>query len=369
MKEDDLLHLIALKFMQGVGDISAKKLISHAGSVQDVFTQSRKALAAIPGISQQAILSIVENKDYFVKAEQELKYIQKEKIKATAYYEKDYPYRLKQCDDGPFLLFYQGQDVLNQQRIISIVGTRKATDYGKLFTEQLVERLRDWDLLVVSGLAYGIDIAAHRAALKNGLPTAAVVAHGLNIVYPAVHKNTARDLIHDGAMVTEYTSQDKMLPEFFPMRNRIIAGLCDALIMVESGPKGGSLITAMQATSYNREVFALPGRNYDPQSSGCNYFIKTQRANMIECAEDLIQALGWQNPQASTSKHRQLNIFQNISPDEKAIIDILQKQQHTHIDQLAHYLGISTSQLTMDLLELELKGIVRVLPGSMYSIL
>lgn len=368
MKEDDLLHLIALKFIPGVGDISAKKLISYVGSVQDIFTQSRKVLSAIPGISQQSIQCILDNKEYFSKAEQELKFIQKENVQATAYYEKSYPVRLKQCDDGPFLLFYKGLDILNQQRIISVVGTRKATEYGKVFTEQLIERLRAWDVLVVSGLAYGIDIASHRAALKNGLHTAAVVAHGLNLVYPAVHRATAAELMQHGAMVSEYTSQDKMMPEFFPMRNRIIAGLCDALIMVESGTKGGSLITAVQASSYNREVFALPGRNNDPQSSGCNFFIKTQRANMIESADDLVQIMGWQMSSGANTKHRQLNIFQDVSPNEKSIIDILQKQQNTHIDLLAHNLQISTSELTMDLLELELKGIVRVLPGSMYAL-
>ena len=360
--EEEVLSLLALKFTPKIGDITAKKLITHVGSASEVFKTKELLLKKINGIGT-ATAEALTNKLGMQKAEGELKFIQKHNIDIHVFNEKNYPARLLECEDGPFLFFTKGKQVLHNAKIISIVGTRKATDYGKEFTEKLIADLAPYNVVIVSGLAYGIDIYAHKAAIKNKLATVGVMANGLHKIYPAAHKNTAIEMLEQGALLTEFTSFHNSEQAHFPMRNRIIAGICDALVMVESGMKGGSLITATQANIYNREVFALPGRVGDEYSSGCNFFIRTQRAQLIECGQDLVELLQWDT---KINNITQLRLFDEATADEQLILALLGKDA-IHIDELSAKLGINKGKLSMLILEMELKGYIKNLPGSRYK--
>jgi DNA processing protein len=362
MNDDELLALLALKFTPKVGDITAKKIISSIGNPVDIFKTKKESLLHIQGIGTVTAAAICQ-KTGFNQAEQELKFIRKNNIEPHVYYEKNYPTRLLECVDGPFLFFTKGQQVLNQPKVISIVGTRKATEYGKEFTEKLIADLVPYQVVIVSGLAYGVDICAHKAAIKNKLPTVGVMANGLHKIYPSAHKNTAIEMLEQGALLTEFTSFHNSEQAHFPMRNRIIAGVCDALIMVETAMEGGSLITATQANIYNREVFALPGRTGDTYSSGCNYFIKTHRATLVESAFDVIDFLQWD---VKKQNSRQISLFTDVSPEEQAVLSFLDNEI-LHIDDLSSKLNYAIGELPMLLLDMELKGLIKNLPGSRYK--
>ncbi len=275
--------------------------------------------------------------------------------------------RLKQCADCPVILYYKGNANLDAERVIAIVGTRNATDYGKKMCNDLVEGLKDTGALIVSGLAYGIDAASHKAALKTGLATVAVVGHGLNTIYPAGHTNLAEKMLENGGLLSDFTSETTLAPENFPKRNRIIAGLSDAVIVVESKVSGGAMITADIAFSYNREVFAFPGRSEDVFSQGCNRLIRQNKAGLIQSADDLLDSLGWKDKKKKAKP--QVQLFQDLKPQEETIIKALQTQgAPMHVDDIALQTNLSPGNLSTHLLTLEFAGILKSLPGKRYSL-
>ena len=366
---DDLLkYKIGISQIPGVGSILAKKLIAYTGNIEAVFQEKKKNLLKIPGIGNTLAEVIVSNQN-LEKAEAEIEFINRYEIRYHFYLDNDYPARLKQCSDAPIMLFCKGDVNFNKEKVISIVGTRNATNYGKEFCTKLVSDLasRHRDLIVVSGLAYGIDISAHRAALKNSVPTVAVLAHGLSTLYPAAHRNSARDIVNNGALVTDFTSEIKPERNNFVKRNRIIAGLSDATIVVESGIEGGALITADLANSYNRDVFAYPGRVDDEWSKGCNKLIKTNKAAMIETVEDLEYVMGWDS--AAKAVPRQMSLFQNLTAEEQVVVDILKEENNMMIDILCLRTDMPVSKISPLLLKLEFMGLIKSLPGKVYRLI
>ena len=361
-----LLHQLALKFVPGIGDVLAKNLLSYCGSAEEIFKISKHKLLFIPGIGPKMAAAIL-NPICFERAEKELKFLERNKIQPIFYTDKTYPKRLKSCVDSPMLLFYKGNADLNRQRIISIVGTRNATPYGKQICEELVAHLKAFDVTVVSGLAYGIDICTHKACIKHQVPTIGILGHGLDRLYPAQHRNTAEKMLENGGLLTEFPSETNPDRENFPKRNRIIAGLADATVVVEASIKGGALITAEIANSYNRDVFTFPGRIGDEFSEGCNFLVRFNKAGLLTGYDDLATQLGWLDD-VKPLKTQQLLFPLNLSTDEKQIFETLKISEQMGIDDLAIRTNISVSTLAINLLNLEMQGLVRSLPGKAYSL-
>ncbi len=366
MRQEDLKYMMALSIVKNVGPINAKRLVAYCGSAEEVFKQKKSALEKIPGIGEYIAKSVLKNVP-LERGEEELEFIEKHQISALSFLDKRYPQRLKNCEDGPVILYSKGNMNLNHHRIVSVVGTRQPTDYGKEFTEKLISILSDNDVLVVSGLAYGIDITAHRACLKNNSSTVGVVAHGLDRVYPSVHTSVADKMKNNGGLLTEYMSNTNPDRENFPSRNRIVAGMADATIVVETSLKGGSMITANLANDYNRDVFALPGRITDEYSIGCNRLIRSNRAALMESPEDFIVAMGWQ-PTNSKKENIQPELFLELNETEKGVIDLLKEKGNIGIDVLSIEAKMPMSHLSSLLLTLEFKGAVRSLPGKIYTL-
>ncbi|MGB4776118.1 MAG: DNA-processing protein DprA [Daejeonella sp.] len=360
------IYNIALTCIPGVGSVNARSLLSYCGSAEEVFKAKNKQLKAIPGIGQKTIESILSH-SAFKRAEQELKFIEKYKIKPIFFTNNDYPKRLKNCFDAPIMLYFKGNADLNNNKVISVVGTRNATDYGKEICKELIADLQIHDPLVISGLAYGIDSLSHKECLKNNISTVGVLAHGLDRIYPAQHRNLAEKMLENGGLLTEFLSETKPDRENFPKRNRIIAGLADVTIVVEATIKGGALITAEIANSYNRDVFAYPGRINDEYSSGCNYLIKTNRANLISKVADLEYILGWSETKSKKTKP-QLSLLLNLNPDEQNIADILVEKDTVAVDDLALLCKIPQSKLAVTILGMEMQGIIIALPGKRYKL-
>lgn len=292
--DNNLCYKIAISIIPGIGPQSAKKLIAYTGSIEGVFKEKGRTLQKIPGIGKEMARRVTEN-DVLDRAKQEIEFISTQNITPCFYLDKAYPRRLSNCQDAPLMIYIKGTTNLNAEKIISIVGTRNATPYGREQCENLIADLKKngHNVTIVSGLAYGIDICAHKAALKNGMETVAVFGHGLETIYPSTHTATARDIITQGALVSDFISNSLIDPKNFVRRNRIIAGLSDLTVVIESGEKGGSLVTADIANSYNRDVMAFPGRVNDSHSIGCNKLIKTNQAALIESANDLECLLNW----------------------------------------------------------------------------
>ncbi len=358
-----LLYQIALTKLPQVGDITAKKLLNEFGDAKAIFSAKSKALTAA-GFNKPVVQSLKKN-SALAEAEKELKFIEKNKIQTIFYTDNDYPYRLKFCDDSPILLYYRGNINLNYSRIISIVGTRKITDYGKWICRKIIEELANYQVLIVSGLAYGIDTAAHEAALEFNLPTIGVTAHGHDILYPASNKKLAAKMIENGGVLTEFTSGSKPDRENFPKRNRIIAGLSDATLVIEAGSKGGALITADIANSYSRDVFAIPGRVNDLMSEGCNNLIRTNRAMSIQKAEHIVSAMNWD---LSKPKNKQTKLFNELSEDEMIIAKLLSEKGDCGIDILINESGLTATKTASALLNLEFMNIINCKPGKRYCI-
>lgn len=363
---NELFYSIALSKVNGIGSVNGKALISYCGSAEKAFKYPLGKLVKIPGIGESYAHSIKSFKTFSL-VEQELKFIEDNHIQAIPFYHVDYPYRLKQLPDSPLVIFTKGNSsFLNHTKIIAIVGTRTPTREGLSFTETLIENLKNYDIAVVSGLAFGIDIAAHKACLKHGAPTFAVVAHGLDTIYPREHLSHAKKIVEgNGAIVTEHLSNTEMRPDLFPRRNRIVAGLADAVLVVESRINGGSMITAEIAHSYNKEILAVPGRCNDPFSAGCNYLIKTLKASMCEEASDLIKAMNW-DIEALASKPRQLDLFQDLTSIEKEVVKSIQIQTKV-VDEISMDTDIPTDKLSVLLLDLEMRGLVKQLPGKTFG--
>lgn len=362
-----LLHQLALTFVPGIGDVLAKNLISYCGSAEGIFKTSKHKLLQIPGIGPKMAAAIV-NQQYFKRAELELQFIEKNKIQPIFYTDSAYPKRLKSCIDSPVMLFFNGQADLNRQRVINIVGTRHATPYGKQLCEELVDHLKNYNVTVVSGLAYGIDICAHKACVKHHLPTVGILAHGLDRIYPSQHKSIAEKMFACGGLLTEFPSQTNPDRENFPKRNRIIAGMADATIVIEASIKGGALITAEIANSYNRDVFTFPGRIGDEFSEGCNFLIRFNKAGLLTSYADLAEQLGWLDTKIAMQKQHVL-FPPDLSKDEKQIFDTLQVCEQIGVDDLAIKTNLPVSILAMNLLNLEMQGLVRSLPGKSYSLI
>ena len=363
---DNLQALLSLQNMPNLGDASIKKLIEKVGSAHGVLQEKKANLLKIEGIGAVKIASI-HDKKHQLAAEKELVFIENNNIKTTIYSNKNYPSLLKQCKDGPIVLFSTGNINLENQHIISIVGTRKITNYGIKFCEELIEKLAPFNPVVISGFAYGTDITAHKAAIKNNLQTIACLGHGLNQIYPKTHKKYMVEVEKNGGFYTDFWSTDSFKPQNFLRRNRIIAGISTATIVIESAEKGGSLVTAQIANSYFRDVFAVPGRVTDPYSKGCNMLIKTQQAHSLTCAEDLIYLLNWKNTKKQPKKI-QKELFVTLNENEQKVFDFLQKEGKTDIDAIALACKIPSYQLASILLQLELKNIIEPLPGKLFQI-
>lgn len=367
---DKQIYQIGLTMINGVGDILARQLLQALGDAEVVFTEKKQNLEKIPGIGSLTAAEI-KRPEVLLQAERELAFIEKNQI--TCYYLADetYPKRLKECPDAPILFYYKGTADLDAARIISIVGTRHATEYGRIVTEELVQTLSLSfpDLLIVSGLAYGIDVCAHRSALRNGLPTVGVLAHGLDRIYPPAHRSTAVEMLQrGGGLLSDFPSGTEPDKPNFVKRNRIVAGLADATIVIESAEKGGSLITADIAFSYGRDVYAFPGRVSDLHSKGCNALIRQNKAGLITSATDLISALCWDVEKKAAPVPVQAELFFEASDRTEAILALLREKGEMHIDRLALLLKQPVRELFPLLFELEMNGRIRTLPGNIYKI-
>ncbi len=362
-----LIHQIALTLIPGVGDVNARRLVAYCGGAEAVFKERRSALKRIPGIGEITAASIVDQ-NVLSRAEQEIAFIEKFGIKPLYYLDEDYPWRLKNCPDGPVVLYYKGNADLNAKRTVGIVGTRRITDYGREVCRALVEGLPALNVITISGLAFGVDTCAHKYSLENGMATIGVLGHGLDKIYPSQNASLARRMIENGGLLTEYMSKTVPDRENFPQRNRIIAGLSDVVIVVESGMKGGSLITADIAISYNRDVFAIPGKVGEDRSSGCNWLIKTNRAGLIETAGDLTYLMSWEDPGNRKMKQQQ-ELFRELQPDEAVIVDFLRNTGDSGIDTIISELRMSSGRVAAALLGLEFSGIITTLPGKVYRLI
>ena len=365
LKTEELLHILALLNVEGIGDVLAKKLISHFGSASEVFSTKKQNLQQVSGIGNSIIRALAD-KRHLLRAEEELKFIAANQIKCLYFQDKNYPEYLKHCYDAPVLLFQKGTINFQQQKIISIVGTRQMTAYGKAVLDELFQGIKKYKPIIVSGLAYGVDIYAHKLALKHNLQTIAVLAHGLDRVYPAVHKKFANQIIEQGGLLSDFWSKTNPERENFVKRNRIVAGLSQATIVIESAEKGGSLITADIANSYNRDVFAIPGRITDAYSRGCNQLIKINKAAVLTSTRDLAYILNWEQDEA-TKKVIQRQLFVDLSEQEKIIYTYLQKEGKQQLDLIALHCKLPIYKVASLLLNLELKGVTRPLPGNFFE--
>lgn len=365
--QDKLLFEVALTFLPTVGDVLLKGLVSYCGGVKEVFEASHSKLKRAPGIGDKRAIEIL-NSDAIDKASKELKFIEKHQIEPIFYLDKAYPKRLLHCHDSPVMLYYKGNASLNTQRIVSIVGTRNATDYGRNVTELLIEKLQKHNILIASGLAYGIDIIAHRAALKAGMQTIGVLAHGLDRLYPSQHKSTAEKMYTQGGLLTEFPSGTLPDRENFPKRNRIVAGMSDATIVIETKIKGGSMITATLANSYDRDVYAVPGNIGQVCSEGCNYLIRTHRAAILDSVDEFLEAMRWTDNETAATPPRQLELITDLEPNEQTLAQLLQEHNQLAIDEITFRARIPASQVAAALLGLELKGLVRTMPGKTYKL-
>ena len=365
MLEEDLLYILALQRVKGIGDINAKKLISHCGSARNVLKEKRHVLQKINGIGTFTLQHLFD-KGNLKEAEIELKYIQKNDIETFYFEDKNYPDKLKHCIDAPILIFKEGNFNLTKQRIISIVGTRKITSYGRDFCEKLISDLKPYNPIIVSGFAYGVDICAHKAALKNELQTIAVLAHGFEEIYPKSHKKHVAEINKNGGFITDFWHNDALQRENFLKRNRIVAGISEATIIIESAEKGGSLVTADIANSYSRDVFAVPGRSTDNFSKGCNDLIKRNKAAILTSAKDLIEMLNWDlETKKETAIQKQL--FVDLDETEQQVYDFLLKDGKELLDIISLSCKLPVYKTITILFNLEMKGVVKPLPGKMFE--
>ena len=366
MSESELLYVLALQHIPNIGDITAKKLIQYCGSAKAIFKEKKQHLLKLDGIGPR-MLSDMFNKAHFIAAEHELEYIKTNSIECLYFKDEVYPEKLKHCIDGPILVFQRGNINLKDQHIISIVGTRKITNYGIACCEHLVEQLAPFNPIIVSGFAYGTDITAQKAALKYNLQTIGCLAHGLNQIYPKSHKTYVADIEEHGGFLTDFWSSDDFDRNNFLKRNRIIAGLSEATIVIESAEKGGSLVTADIANSYHRDVFAIPGRITDSQSVGCNNLIKFQKAYVLSNPMDVPYMLNW-DLQTTTTPTIQKQLFVELNDEEKTIYNYLKANEKQLLDTISLFCKIPVFKTASLLLNMELKGVVRPLPGKWFEI-
>ncbi|ARK09190.1 DNA-processing protein DprA [Fibrella sp. ES10-3-2-2] len=364
------LHQIALSLVPGVGGVLIRQLISYGGSAEAVLSSPTARLLKIPGVGEITARAI-RQPGLLDSAEQVLRRLEKLNARALFYTDPDYPTRLKTLYDAPALLYQLGNADLNAPRTLALVGTRQATDYGRRTTEEIVQAMQPYGVSIISGLAYGIDVAAHRASLQYGLPTVGVMASGLDIIYPSVHSRTAQDMQVLGGLLTEHVPGVKPDPRFFPARNRIIAGLSDAVVIVEAAAKGGALISAEYANNYNRDVFAVPGQLSQQFSAGCNKLIRENKAQIYTSPTDLIEAMNWdQDPAAMAAGKSSASVPLplDFTAQESQVVALLRQKPGFHIDELSWQSQINMGALASLLLSLEFRGYVRSLPGKRYEV-
>ena len=369
--QDEQIYTLALTRIPGLGLMGAYNLMRTLGSASAIFQQRKNLKELIPEVSDKLIKAL-DCPEAFQRAEEELIFAEKNQIQCLTLNDAAYPSRLRECEDAPLALFYRGNTSLNALRIVNIVGTRHATPYGEEICHSFVRDLADLcpDVLIVSGLAYGIDIQAHKAALQHGFPTIGVLAHGLDRIYPTAHRKTAVSMMDQGGLLTEFMSGTNPDRQNFVKRNRIVAGMSDATIVIESAAKGGALITAELAESYHRDCFAFPGRTTDIYSKGCNELIRNNRASLILSAEDFVQAMGWNTSSNQVPQTVQRELFPDLNEEEKRIVCLL--QQHSEgiqINLLVVEANIPINQMSALLFELEMKGVIRALAGGVYKLI
>ena len=369
MMQDEHIYTLALTRIPGLGLIGACNLVRSLGSASAVFQNRKELKDLIPEVSDKLIQAL-DCPEAFRRAEQELIFAEKNQIQCITLNDASYPSRLKECEDAPLALFYRGNAPLNARRVISIVGTRHSTHYGEDLCASFVRDLKDLcpDIQIISGLAYGIDIHAHRAALQYGFPTIGVLAHGLDRIYPAAHRKTAIAMMDNGGLLTEFMSETNPDRQNFVKRNRIVAGMCDATIIVESAAKGGALITAELSESYHRDCFAFPGRTTDIYSAGCNELIKKNRASLILSAQDFVEAMGWNSGVVPKAVQREL--FPDLSDEERKVVETIQQTTDgIQINTLVVETNIPIQHISSLLFDLEMKGVVRALAGGVYKLI
>lgn len=374
MNTQEIVSSIALTKLNGLSLLNARTLLDSLGSASEVFAHRKDIVGVIPDASKRLVAAFDHTDEALRLAEEEMKFVEQKRLRVLTLNDVDYPQRLRECEDAPLVLYYCGSANLNSQRVISIVGTRKCSEYGREVCNNFIADLKRYypDTLIVSGLAYGIDVCAHRAALDNGMSTIGVLAHGLDTIYPSMHRQIAADMVHrQGGLLTEYGVHTTPEKGNFVRRNRIVAGMCDACIVVESSERGGSLITAELAMEYNRDVFAFPGRVYDEYSRGCNNLIRRQQATLLTCAADLLDAMGWDNPLKKDSKRKvvQQELFPDLTDEERALVNTLKDVDDKHINQIAIEANIPYSRASMILFDLEMKGLVKALGGARYRLI
>lgn len=368
---DEQIYTLALTRIPGLGPAGACNLIRSAESATTLFRHRKELPELVPGTTEKLVKAL-DCPEAFKRAEEELQFAEKNQIQCITYNDERYPSRLRECEDAPIALFYRGNVPLNALRIISIVGTRHATPYGEDLCATFVRDLASLcpDVLIVSGLAYGIDVHAHRAALQHNLPTIGVLAHGLDRIYPAAHRKTAVAMMDNGGLLTEFMSGTNPDRQNFVKRNRIVAGMSDATIVVESAAKGGALITAELAESYHRDCFAFPGRTTDTYSAGCNGLISNNRASLLLSAEDFAQAMGWNVASNLPPKAIQRELFPELNEEEKRVVQVLQRNREgIQINTLVVETNISINRMSALLFEMEMKGVIRALAGGVYRLL
>jgi len=360
----EILYQVGLTLIPGLGNFLIKQCISYCGSAKNVFEATKGELLKIPKCGEKTANLILENKNVLEKAEKIIRKSQEENIQLLFYANENYPKRLLRFDDAPALLYFKGNADLNAEKSIGIVGTRQATHYGKETIEQLIEQLKPFQPLVVSGLAYGIDILAHRACVKAGIPTLGIMANGLGMIYPDVHRNTAMQMISCGGIMSEHSFEIKPDAFYFPARNRIIAGLTDTILVIEAAEKGGALITAEIANDYNLDVYAVPGNINQAFSRGCNKLIEQNKARIYTSAENFISELGWAD--LERKKELKIKIPENLSEDEKKILSLLIEFENLTTDEIARKTNTEVYKLSGILLSLEFQGLIQVLSGGRY---
>ncbi|MCO5238213.1 MAG: DNA-processing protein DprA [Chitinophagaceae bacterium] len=365
--QNDLLYHIALTMVPNIGDVHARALLDIFGNAENIFSAKRAKLDTLPGIGAIRSKSIKTFKE-FSRAEEELRFIEKYKISVLRYTDPAYPKRLLNCYDAPSLLYFKGNADLNAPKILAVIGTRSHTEYGKEMTYAIIEDLAQYGILIISGLAYGIDTLAHRAAVKNKLCTVGVLAHGLDRIYPSPNKSLAKEMMENGGLLSDFKSGTQPDKQNFPRRNRIVAGMADATLVVETQINGGSMITAELANGYNKDVFALPGRSTDPRSAGCNFLIRSNKAALITSAKDIIEFMNWGTP-LEKRKIIQKELFIELTEQEKTIMNIIREKESVSIDEITPGCNFSSSAIAGALLNLELQGIIARLPGKLYKLL
>jgi len=363
--ENELIALLRLQRTPNIGDVIAKKLLEKCGSAQGIFEERKTNLLKLDGVGTYT-LNALHNKKYQNEAAQEYLYIQNNGVQCHYFKDETYPKALKHCVDGPILLFSSGAIDLKDKRIISVVGTRNMTNYGEAFCEAFIEELAPLNPVIVSGFAYGVDIAIQKAAMKHNLQTIGCLAHGLNQIYPKAHQKYSTKVRNNGGFFTEFWSSSNPERENFLKRNRIIAGLSEATVVVESAEKGGSLVTADIAHSYNRDIFAVPGRTTDKFSVGCNNLIKQQKAHLLTSAANLVYLLGWEIDQPE-QKVIQKQLFVDLNETEKLVYSYLQSNGKQMLDNVALACNMPIFKVSSTLLSMEMKGAIRPLPGKLFE--